>query len=58
MKQDPFLSDLRVCISEEPKSGARDENPGIQQIDETGNVLSVIGSQGQVQLRVSAWKLI
>jgi hypothetical protein len=45
-----LLSDLRVCASGEPKSERRDPGPrlipGVQKIDETGNVLSEIESQG------------
>jgi hypothetical protein len=50
MKPGTVRSDLRVCASGEPKPepegcGPR-PLPGVQQVDETGNVLSETGSQG------------
>jgi hypothetical protein len=50
MKPGPVRSDLRACASREPKAEPRDPGPrlipGVQEIDETGNVLSEIESQG------------
>ena len=50
MKHDPVRSDLRACTSREPKPERREPGPrpipGVQQVDETGNVLSTTGSQG------------
>ena len=50
MKPDAVRSDLRVCASGEPKPELKGHGPrpvtDVQQVDETGNVLSETGSQG------------
>ena len=50
MKQNPVRSDLRVCASGEPEPEPSGRGlvllAGVQQVDETGNVLSETGSQG------------
>jgi hypothetical protein len=50
MKPDAVRSDLRVCASGEPEPELKRHGPrpvaDVQQVDETGNVLSKTGSQG------------
>ncbi len=50
MKSGAVRSDLRVCASGEPEPEPEGRGPvplpGVQQVDETGNVLSEAGSQG------------
>jgi len=58
MKQNPLHSDLRDCAPGEPKSEQMDSGPDTRQIDETGNVLSTIESQGNRNKRASAPELL
>jgi hypothetical protein len=51
LKQDSFLSNLRVCTSGEPKSEPVDESQNVQKVNETGNVLSAIESTGPQKLK-------